>query len=212
MKDSVIKSLYNKQIKPNLATTDWTYKNQLILIKGDEKDSLLRGICFNSSAFSGDQFEIRVFVQPLYVPSDFIILTFGEVLKNNNIQWWHFDENNKENIGKDIASKINLAYDQFLSNISDATSFYNWYKKDRTKSVNHFAAVAYSSCYANLPNCLEILLECLSFISKSEDFKKKWCIDLYRQSNELVQYLQKNGNAKEIMENWVSATRKALKV
>jgi hypothetical protein len=39
--------------------------------------SLLYGILFDSSAFSKEAFYINIFVQPLYIPKEYLVLTFG---------------------------------------------------------------------------------------------------------------------------------------
>ncbi len=76
MKNSLIKSLFNKNIKQHLSLANWQLKNGLIYNDVKER-GLLKGFCFNSSAFSATSFEIVVFVLPIYIPKEHLALTFG---------------------------------------------------------------------------------------------------------------------------------------
>ena len=128
MKSNLIKALFNKQIRELLISRDLECKNHLLY--HEIKSGLLRGFCFNSSAFSANQFEIVVFVMPLYVPLDFISLNFGYFLRNPiKRQWWEYDENRLEQLGAELASVINQADQDFLSKIDDVAGFYRYYKK-----------------------------------------------------------------------------------
>jgi hypothetical protein len=51
------------------------------------QEGLLRGIFFDSSAFSKSTFYVHVFVMPLYVPSEHLNLSFGSRLAGN----WDID-------------------------------------------------------------------------------------------------------------------------
>jgi hypothetical protein len=62
--------------------------------------SILSGVLFDSSAFSKEMFYIDLFVQPLYVPSDHLVLNFGLRAPG---QWDY-----KEPIIQELANRVSL--------------------------------------------------------------------------------------------------------
>jgi hypothetical protein len=48
---------------------------------------LLRGFCFEPSGFESGGFYVWVFVQPLYIPSDNVLLTYGDRLGGGSMFW-----------------------------------------------------------------------------------------------------------------------------
>ena len=206
MKSNLIKTLFNKHIRELLINRDLEYKNHLLY--HEIKSGLLRGFCFNSSAFSANQFEIVVFVMPLYVPLDFINLNFGYFLRNPiKRQWWEYDEDRLEQLGAELASVINQAEHDFLSKVNDAASFYRYYKKDRKNSFRFFEAVSYSAAYAELAGADDDLKDCLSFIKNKEDMGNIYVKQVYSNTEKLFA-----GNRKIILNEWETETRKALKL
>ncbi len=206
MKSNLIKILFNKHIKELLVSRDLEDKNHLLY--HEIQSGLLRGFCFNSSAFSANQFEIVVFVMPLYVPLDFISLNFGYFLRNPiKRQWWEYDENRLEQLGAELASVINKADQDFLAKINDAASFYRYYKKDRKNSFRFFEVVSYSAAYAELAGADDDLKDCLSFIRNKEDMSNNYVRQVYSNTEKLFA-----GNRKIILNEWETETRKALKL
>jgi len=206
MKSNLIKALFNKHIKQYLNSSGWQFKNHLLYT--EIQSGLLKGFYFNSSAFSADQFEIVAFVLPLYVPIDFIGLTFGHFLSNpNKRQWWEYNDNSLERLGYDLAQAINQSQKEFLSKINDAASFYSYYKKDIKKTFRFFEAVSYSAAYAELTDATNLLKDCLSFIKKKEDMSYEYIQEVYNNTEKLL-----NGDRKAILNEWETETRKALKL
>jgi hypothetical protein len=206
MKSNLIKTLFNKQIRELLINRDLEYKNHLLY--HEIKSGLLRGFCFNSSAFSANQFEIVAFVMPSYISIDFIALTFGHSLRTpNKRQWWEYDEDKSEQIGLELAAVINQAEEDFLSKINDAASFYRYYKKDRKNTFRFFEAVSYSAAYAELAGADDDLKDCLSFIRNKEDMSNVYVKQVYSNTEKLFA-----GNRKVILNEWETVTRKALKL
>ncbi|MDN3583990.1 hypothetical protein [Mucilaginibacter flavus] len=206
MKSNLLKSLFNKHIKQHLSITDLSCKNHLLY--REVNTGLLKGFCFNSSGFAADQFEIVVFVMPLYVPKNFLALTFGYFLRSpNKRQWWQYEEGKLEQLGQDLAVVINQADKDLLSKINNAQDFYNYYKKDRKNTFRFFEAVSYSSAYAGLPDSTEILKDCLSFIKRKEDLNNSYVQEVYHNTEKLL-----DGNRKAILDEWEMETRKALKL
>ena len=212
MKSNILKTFFTKNIKPFLINQDWVYKNHLVY-KNINDSVLLRGFCFNSSAFSATQFEVVAFIQPLYIPFPHIFLTFGKTIRTpKNMQWWNYEENNKEQQGKDLANFMNQIDDSFFSKIIDAESFYHYYKKDKKISLSHFESVAYSACFTNMPNALSEIVDLKTFISKKEDIKKPYVNDAFERTINIENILRTNESAQELLTNWMLDTKKALKI
>lgn len=206
MKAKLIKILFTNSTKPHLISQEWYLKND-ILYTGI-KDGLLKGICFNSSSFSANQFEPVAFIQPLYIPLDFIALAFSINLKTAaKKQWWEYDEMRIDHLGKELAGEINLVDKMFLSKINNAADFYQYYKRDKKITVRHFQAVAYSCAYSKLKNAREELEDLLTYIRKREDVKIEWVKQIYDNT----EYLLK-GDASVILKEWEQETRKTLKL
>jgi hypothetical protein len=75
MKRTEIKHLYNTQLNRAPFLTDYCLKeNFLVRVP---IGNILCGILFSPSGFSKKAFYIRAFTQPLYIPSDYLVLTFG---------------------------------------------------------------------------------------------------------------------------------------
>jgi len=161
-------------------------------------NGLLRGFYFNSSAFSANQFEVVVFVLPLYVPIDFIGLTFGYSLKTpSKLQWWNYDEKHLEQLGKELANAFIQAERDFLSRITDAKSFYEYYKKNKKSTPRFFEAVAYSAAYSELAIENDELKELLSYLKKDDKIKLDWMQELHNNTEKLI-----TGDRKSIFNNW----------
>jgi hypothetical protein len=206
MKASLVKTLFNKSIRANLISQDWNLKGHLLY--QEIKGGLLKGVYFNSSAFSADQFEPVAFIQPLYVPCDYIYFTFGEGFRTpSNQQWWVYKEDRLEQIGKELADKVNQTENSFLSGINNAKEFYESHKKGKKITVRHFEAVAYSCAYAKLSNAKEELEDLLTYIKKNEDLNIEWVNEIYINTQNLLQSDHFN-----ILNEWENATRLALKI
>ncbi|WP_337040317.1 hypothetical protein [Emticicia sp. 17c] len=212
MKAKILKTFFNKEIKPNLVSQDWICKNHLIY-KEIGNSELLRGFCFNSSAFSITQFEVIAFIQPLYVPCPFIFLTFGQLVKSpENMQWWDYIEDNKAELGEKLANYINQIDDNFLSKVTNADLFYRVFKNDKQISLAHFESVAYSACFADNLNSANEIAELKKYISQKEDMRKPYVNDIYMRTLEIEKTLGSREGLQELFNKWLSETKKALKL
>ncbi len=211
MKSNILKTFFIKNIKPFLENEDWVLRNHILYLK--DNSELLRGICFNSSAFSSDQFEMVAFIQPLYIPCNYIFLTFGKTIKTSkNQQWWIYNDIGREQQGKEIAFLLNKIEKEFLSTIQDASSFYSHYKKHKNVSLAHFESVAYSACFANMSNSINEIVDLKKYISKKEDIEKPYVNEIVNRTNKIEGILRANESPQELLNNWVLDTKKMLKI
>ncbi len=197
----------SKEIIPQLNNSYWGIYNESMII--EPVNELLRGVYFNKSGVAKSQFELCYFIQPLYVPFNFINLSFGDNIKTpNNKQWWEFDNNILEQLSNTITPLINRVDSNFLSQIDDAENFYKFYKSDKKKTIRHFEAVAYSAAYSNLNIANDTLTDFLSFLRKREEMKLDWVKQIYFNTEKLLE----GGNPKSILNDWEIETRVALKL
>jgi hypothetical protein len=208
MKNTILKSFFNKEIKPNLESPNWVFKNQIIY-KETTNSSLLIGFSFNSSTFSSTQFEVVAFIQPLYIPFPHIFLTFGIKIKTTkNLQWWNYEENNRVVQGMELAKLMNQIEDSFFSKFIDAESFYQYYKNDKKISLAHFEAVAYSALFSNNRNATNELIDLINYIEKKEDIRKPYVNESLKRAIDL-----KNIQSPfELLNKWLIETKIALKL
>lgn len=205
MKTSGIKKIANSII-PRLNNSYWDFYQDTLIIK--PVNELLRGICFNKSGLSKSQFELRYFVQPLYVPLNFVNLSFGGFIRTpNNRQWWEYDNEILEQLSNTMSSLVNQVDSTFLSQVRNAEKFYEFYKDERKNSIRHFEAVAYSAAYSEQKTANEMLLDFLSFLGKKEEKNFDWVKEIYTNTEKLLE-----GNRKDILNKWEMQTRTALKL
>ncbi len=118
--------------------------------------TLLRGVVFDSSAFSATDFDPTVFVQPLYLPKTYISYTFGGRLRAADGRAFDLGEN--ERIMDDVLSAITGQALPFLNRIQTPTELavacdeprrfseqFTWREDD----INVLEVAAYSWLLAN---------------------------------------------------------------
>jgi len=205
MKSTEVKKLI-KSIVPYLVNPHWDiYKDALVI---QPTNDLLRGVYFNRSGMNSSQFELCWFIQPLYVPSDFINLSFGEIITTpNNLQWWEYHDDRNADLSKSISHLINKIDANVLSKIDDAETFYEFYKNDKELTIRHFEAVAYSAACSELEISDDILEQFLSFLKGRQEMKLEWVQQIYFNTERLLK-----GDRKEILRDWEMQTRSALKI
>lgn len=207
MKNTVVKSLFNQHLGQQLGGTGWRQKGHLIY--EEIKTGLLKGFCFNSSAYKANQFELRVFIAPLYVPDDFLGLSYGHtILSPIRRQWWEFDPDSLGQTAAELAPVMNKAQKDFLSKINDAEDFHDYYRTDRKKEIHFYVAVSYSAAYAELKKADKELEKCLSFMKRHFDIQFDWAQKTYADTERLLQ--STGEKRKALLEEWAAQTEKAI--
>lgn len=207
MKNTVVKSLFNQYLKQQPWAANWQCKGHLIY--EEIKAGLLKGFCFKSSAYEADQFELCVFVVPLYVPTDFLGLSYGHSIPSPlRRQWWGFDPDRLDQAASELAPAMSKAQKDFLSKINDAEDFYDYYRKDRKKEIHFYEAVSYSAAYAGLKEADKVLERCLAFMKKNSDIQFDWAQKTYANTERLFQ--TRGEDRKALLEEWAAHTQKAI--
>jgi|GEM_PF-2309620 len=195
-----------RKIIPRLTYSNWNIYREGVII--NPENGLLRGVYLNRSGLNASQFELCYFVQPLYVPFNFINLSFGGIIRTSeNNQWWGFDTDTLDQLVNKMTPLINQVDINFLSKIKNAEEFYSFYRDQKELTIRHFEAVAYSAAYADLTIANNLLIDFLSFLNNRGELKLDWVKQIYDNTKELL-----NGNKQEILFNWEIQTRMALKL
>ena len=141
MKSKLVERFCSKYFVPSLP--GHRIKGNLLYIA--DVDYLLRGYSFESSAFSKNRFTIEVFIQPLYMPVDYLFFNFGNrlgTLSKESDFWWEYDETKENEMTSDILSMIKKFGEKFLDKGRSLQSFVNEFDKpDILRNPNNKEAV-----------------------------------------------------------------------
>src|SRR5690348_10025170 len=102
MKGREFEGLYRRYLLADLP--GFTYKGSLLFAR--PVVHLLRGFSFDTSGFSADAFDVEVFVQPLYVPTDCITYTFGRRLHGRQGMGWKLDRQDERATMTEVLASI----------------------------------------------------------------------------------------------------------
>ncbi len=115
MKSTYLRKLFKTYMAENLP--DFSIKGHLIY--HTEIDLILRGLSFEDSAFDANTFNIYVFVQPLFLPTQYLWFNFGERLhqltKKGTDKWWTISSQNEPQIMREITTLVHGVGMDFLT-------------------------------------------------------------------------------------------------
>lgn len=80
---------------------------------------MLQGIYFDSSSFSKQLFYPTVFVQPLFVPKDHMLFTYGGRLSGRQGRGWELADDNQAEVLQDLKRSIQTQAMPFLERIQE---------------------------------------------------------------------------------------------
>lgn len=107
-----IKRLVTAYLLPSLPG----YRVRGSLLYAEPVEDLLRGFLFETSAFDRTALHVTAFVQPLYVPAQYLVLTFGERLGGGAKRWRPVGEQEEE-VMRDLLLEIKKTGLPFLNRI-----------------------------------------------------------------------------------------------
>ncbi|MGN8069119.1 hypothetical protein [Mucilaginibacter sp. SG564] len=207
MKGAIFKSIFNNHLKQQLHTDKWQYKSSLVY--SEITSGILKGFCFDSSAYGNDIFDLTAFVCPLYVPKSYLGLSFGDTLRPpNKRQRWDYDAAQVEQLSQQLAAVMNQAEKKFLSRINNAADFYKYYRWDKKNTFRYFEAVAYSLAYSGSKRADKELKNLLAYIRKNEDLSGQHVSQTYNNTERLLW----SDDRKAVLDEWEQYTRTELKI
>lgn len=133
-------------------------------------NDLVVGFCFEKSASVKGGIYVWSFVQPLYLPNDSIILTFGRRLENK--LWELKDANNFEVTMNKLLLSIKNEIENFVVKVDSAEKFYNYYS-NKCENLRMTQGVVYSAVYLKNSES-ELLLNNYIKILKEQNLMIKW--------------------------------------
>ncbi len=211
MKTTYVQKLYRNYIQNEISSLG--FRGKLLYLK--PVDFLLRGFYFESSGFSGNSFNIEVFVQPLYIMHDSIVFHFGDTLNHMGKgydHWWSIDEENEKSIMGDVVSLMKSSAIPFLNNNDCIESFIDTIKNfvDVSTDIYGMRTLSYSYIiireYKRATDMLDYLIATLD-VGYKENERKYWLLDWKNQAYELQNLLrQSSDEAINLLRQWRRST------
>jgi hypothetical protein len=185
MKNSELKKLIDKYIDPEVKERFTLRKNVLYQI---QESDFIKGFCFEQSTFDKEGFYLWCFIQPLYVPTEDLVLTYGKRLSSNKIEFWVIKKENEsqiKNTFKEINSILKNEGILYLEELGTLEKFYLFCKEHRKINVRIWEALVYTGYYLNIPearNDAELLLDHI----KQLNFEFPWLKVLFENLRTLI--------------------------
>ncbi|MPM06310.1 hypothetical protein SDC9_52609 [bioreactor metagenome] len=200
---------------------EFKIKGNLLYLK--DIDLFLGGFCFESSSSQANIFTLDVFVQPLFIPCEYLFFTYGKRLPSSGRageKWWTYSEDTKDEVMSGVRSSIIDQGLHFLHDRLPIEKFLHTYGND----INHpDVNIAESVCYAYLLNNpkreseainhLNALLENVqNDIMTNSDLL--WLNDVKKRVELIANYMKKNERIKAIdqLNEWKEYTLAQLKI
>lgn len=212
MKNIELKRFLNKNVLPDLELSQELELKQNFLYKNDIEGKLLKGFCFEASQYNDNGFYLWAFVQPLYVPLDSIVLTFGHRIRlSQTKEWWGIDPKSKKmaTVVKKLQAAIMQETKTFLDKVNSPDAFYHYYSNNKQTNVRTYEAVIYSSFYARNQEAFKEAESFLNILKETQDLTIPWIKQIEVNVDELIQL----GSYDKIMlklNGWQSETVKCL--
>lgn len=219
MKSSYIRKLFQKYIVDSLP--GFSLKGHLIYNSNYER--ILRGFCFEDSAYRKDSINIYVFVQPLYIPAEYLWFNFGkrlnDISEKGGDRWWNISLENEGDIMREVLDLIlgpGLTFIENVKSLQDLVEVFQ-VQGDKNRDLNILEALAYTEIlvgnYQNANCSLEKLLLTLEM-----DIKKypqvRWLYTMKERVSRINKFILENESnaAYQQLLSWEKYTEEALKL
>jgi hypothetical protein len=132
------------------------------------------GFCFEKSRNEKDSAYVWSFIQPLYVPNDSIILSFGKRLEN---KLWTLKGNKvlKSEIDE-LVFLMRTEIDNFFIKTNSIHKFYNFFENE-CSNLRMIEALVYSAVYSKNEDS-ELILDNFINSLEHENLSIKWISDI----------------------------------
>jgi len=118
------------------------------------------------------------FVQPLFIPNDSIVFTFGKRLKTiENNDWWTIDNIEKNQFEETIKHLNNTLIGEgltYLKKVGNTDTFIHLYKLKKDKNLKIYEAIVYSMFFLEMDEAYKEARLLLNYIDKYEDIETEW--------------------------------------
>lgn len=203
MNNTEIKKLVNISLRP-IIEKGFTYKKNVLYMKPLEE--LLVGFYFEKSGFNKDSLYIWSFVQPLYVPNENIILTFGKRLREKE---WAIKNN--PNLNSDlnlIRQLIEEEISSFITAVDTPIKFFKYYE-DKCINLKMIESLVYTSLYIKHKDSQLILNKFIDHL-KHQDLTINWVNELLNNMLFLKNIQDSKNKLDNLFKNNIEETVKSL--
>jgi hypothetical protein len=141
MKGSYLRKLYKNYFSGQFPD-GFIYRGHLIYHR--QLEYILRGFCFEDSAFETNSFNLYVFVQPLFIPSTYLWFNFGirlgQLSSKGNDFWWTITPDNEADIMSEVIGLMKGPGLKFLENIQNPGDLNKFYETKLIKTPRDYTA------------------------------------------------------------------------
>lgn len=215
MKGKIVSRLFRNYIEKEFSE----FKNKGGLIYHQNLDFFLKGLWFESSAFSGTSFTIQVFIQPLYIPFDDYIFNLGDRLghlRNRHDRWWDYSRDNEIEIMEDISDRIKRDAIPFFNKMQSTSDLLNFIRRDIHPNKDTYKYEVFINSLILLTNYKKAKKVILPFLkSIKKDFKtRSYLQDIYTRVEYLLILLDHKEfqSANKLIQSYQNNTIAALKL
>jgi hypothetical protein len=174
---------------------------------------ILRAILFDSSSYSKAQTYPHVFVQPLYIPSAHLTLSYGRRLAPGGVK---FVQGKEQLLGKKLLEGIREHGFPLFDSFDTPEKFvanaqkWSWFRLDNPH--NQWALALSFVLTGDIPAAKTWIRSMRSAVGKKAG-AQAWEIELLKQASEFELLLDQNPkDARQRIDQWTSQTRKALRL
>lgn len=210
MRQKEFQVLSRKYLLPHLPVFE--VKGDLLIIPPIKY--LLRGFCFQPSAFDRKSFNVQTFVQPLYIPKEYIVFNIGfrlGKLTRKGEEWWEITPENEAEVMTDVLHLMKVEGLPFLNRLETPEDIATELQKDspnESRLIIDSQTIAYSLILAG--KYAEGLKELNRFIFllSEEDELREWEKVLLERAILLRDTLKNHGEktAIALLEEWRAYT------
>ena len=173
---------------------------------------ILQGFLFESSAFSAESFQPQAFVQPLYVPSEHLVLNLGERFRGI----WRFHAGGDEALAQRLLHAMHNTGLPFIGKLSSPSQLVQTIKKERPwLDRNEYLqqVVAYSLILLGKNDEALDGLEKLAETVNPMNDARPWVKKIHTDCGMLQEAMMRDPeDARRVLRRWTEDTRQKLRL
>jgi len=172
---------------------------------------VLWGFCFESSAWSKTRVQVSAFAQPLYIPSDHVVLSYGKRLLSGTGSW-ELDEKSPITTVDELASALASEGLRFIRGRSTPALLANVYRWEAILRRDPHARQLVAFSFARMEK-RNAALRLLDKLRREEREAPEWQRAIAARSELLYAALRCGPDqANNLLTQWEAQTREALKL
>lgn len=214
MKGRTVEKLAKKYLLQHLPG----YAVRRSLLFFEPLDWILRGYCFDSSSFSADRFVVHAFCQPLYVPVEYLVLSFGDRLGaagGGPERWFHLKGNDELSTMTEVVERILKEGEPMLVTTETLRGFLDMLPRLSSDHADphYLEARAYTEVLTGRTELACRTINRLNSVIDANPNKFDWVLDLQRRVNHIrVLLAESPESAISQLNTWADYTARQLKL